>query len=85
MLCDIRDLPDATYCTMTYQSSGNWERHAKQHVFLYQLWTTGVLLNILLGLPNHDFQKSPDETYEFGLWVKNEMFCHELEPWSSMR
>ena len=28
----MRDLPDITYCTLTRQSSVNWERHAKQHV-----------------------------------------------------
>ena len=32
--------PDVTFCTLTRQSSGNWGRHAKQHAFLYQLWTT---------------------------------------------
>ena len=31
MLCDIRGLPNVTYCTLTCQSSGNWGRHAKQH------------------------------------------------------
>ena len=62
--------PNVTFCTLNHQSSGNWGRHAKQHAFLYQLWTIGVLLNILLGPPNHDSQNSPDETYEFGSWVK---------------
>ena len=33
----MRDLPDATYCTLTRLSSGNWGRHAKQHGFIYQL------------------------------------------------
>ena len=32
MLCDVRGLPDATYYTLTRQSSGNWGKHAKQHV-----------------------------------------------------
>ena len=63
-------LTDATYCTLTHQSSENWGRHAKQHVFLYQLWTTGTLLNILLGSPNHDSQNSSDETHELGSWAK---------------
>ena len=29
--------PNVTFCTLTRQSSGNWERYAKQHAFLYQL------------------------------------------------
>ena len=62
----MRDLPNVIYCTLTCQSSGNLGRHAKQYDFFYQLWTTGILLNILLGLPNHDFQNFPDEIYEFG-------------------
>ena len=37
---------------------------------LYQIWTTGALLNILLGPPNHDSQNSPDETHELGSWAK---------------
>ena len=78
----MRDLPNATYCTLTHQSSGNQERHVKQHVFLYQLWTAGALLNILLGPPSHDSQNSPDETHELGSWVKNEMMCYELELWA---
>ena len=61
---------NVTYCTLTRQNSGNWGRHAKQHVFLYQLWTTGALLNILLGPPNHDSHNSLDETHELGLWAK---------------
>ena len=51
--------PNVTYCTLTRQSLGNWGRHAKQHAFLYQLWTTGTLLNILFGPPNHNSQISP--------------------------
>ena len=78
----MRGLPNVTYCTLTYQSLGNWGRHAMQHAYLYQLWTTGVLLNILLGPPNHDSQNSPDETHELGSWAKNEMMCYELEPWA---
>ena len=39
-------------------------------LFFYQLWTTGALLNILLGYPNHNSQNSPDETHELGSWVK---------------
>ena len=66
----MRGLPNVTYCTLTRQSLGNWRRHAKQHDFLYQLWTTGVLLNILLSPPNHDFQNSPNEIHELGSWVK---------------
>ena len=62
--------------------SGNWGRHVKQLAFLYQLWTTGVLLNILFGPPNHDSQNSSDETYEHGSWAKNEMMCYELELWA---
>ena len=62
--------PNVTYCTLTYQSSGNWGRHVKQPAFLYQLWTTGALLNILVGPPNHDSQNSPDETHELGSWAK---------------
>ena len=62
--------PNVTYCTPTRQSSGNWGRHAKQHVFLYQLWTTRALLNILLSPPNHDSQNSPNETHELGSWAK---------------
>ena len=62
--------PNVTFCTLTCQSSGNWGRHAKQYAFLYQLWTTGALLNILLSPPNHDFQNSPDEIHELGSWVK---------------
>ena len=77
--------PNVTYCTLTCQSSGNWGRHAKQHAFLYQLWTTGALLNILLGPLNHDSQNSPDKTHELGSWAKNEMLCHELELWALMR
>ena len=77
--------PNVTFCILTRQSSGNWGRHAKQHAFLYQLWTTGALLNILLGPPNHDFQNSLDETHEIGSWAKNEMLCHELELWALMR
>ena len=84
MLCDIRGLPNVTYCTLTHKSSGNWGRHAKQHTFFYQLWTTGALLNILLDPPNHNSQNSPDETHELGSWVKNEMMCYEFEPWASM-
>ena len=77
--------PNVAFCTLTCQSSGNWGRHVKQHAFLYQLWTTGALLNILLDPPNHDSQNSPDETYELGSWAKNEMLCHELELWALMR
>ena len=62
----MRGLPNVTYCTLTRQSLGNWGRHAKQHAFLYQLWTTRALLNILLGPPNHDSQNSPYETHELG-------------------
>ena len=36
VLCDMRGLPNVTYCTLTRQSSGNWGRYAKQHAFLYQ-------------------------------------------------
>ena len=61
---------NVSYCTPTHQSSGNWGRHIKQHVFLYQLWTTRPLLNILLGPPNQDSQNSPDETHELGSWAK---------------
>ena len=78
----MKGLPNVTHCTLTRQSLGNWGRHAKQHAFLYQLWTTGVLLNILLGPPNHDFQNSPDETHELRSWAKNEMMSYELEPWA---
>ena len=53
--------------------------------FLYQPWTTGALLNILLGPPNHDSQNSPDKTHELGSWAKNEMLCHELKLWALMR
>ena len=77
--------PNVAFCTLTCQSSGNWGRHVKQHAFLYQFWTTGVLLNILLDPPNHDSQNSPDETHELGSWAKNEMLCHELELWALMR
>ena len=70
----------------------DWRRYAKQHgfflfifyflfFFIYQLWTARALLNTLLGLPNHNSQSSPDEIHELGLWVENEMICHELEPW----
>ena len=62
--------PNVTYCILTRQSSGNWGRHAKQHAFLYQLWTTRALLNILLSPLNHDSQNSPDEIHEFGSWAK---------------
>ena len=81
----MRGLPDATYCTLTRQSSGNLGKHAKQHVFLYQLWTIRALLNILLGPPNHDSQNSPNETHELGSWAENEMLCQELELWALMR
>ena len=77
--------PNVAFCTLTCQSSGNWGRHVKQHAFLYQLWITGALLNILLHPPNHDSQNSPDETHELGSWAKNEMLCHELELWALMR
>ena len=60
----MRGLPNVIYCTLTRQSLGNLGRHAKQHAFLYQFWTAGALLNILLGPPNHDFQNSPNETHE---------------------
>ena len=66
----MKGLPNVTYCTLTRQSSGNWGRHTKQHAFLYQLWTTGVLLNILFGLPNHDSQNSPAKAHELGSWAK---------------
>ena len=62
--------PNVAYYILTRQSSGNWGRYAKQHAFLYQLWTTGALLNILLGPSNHDSQNSPNETHELGSWVK---------------
>ena len=81
----MRGLPNVTYCTLTRQSLGNWRRHAKQHVFLYQLWTTGALLNILLGSLNHNSQNSPDETHELESWAENEMLCHELKLWALMR
>ena len=58
----MRDLSDDTYCTLTRQSSRNWERHVKQHVFLYQFWTARALLNIFLGHSNHDSQNFLDET-----------------------
>ena len=77
--------PNVTFCTLTRQSLGNWERHAKQHAFLYQLWTAKTLLNILLGPPNHDSQNSPDEIHELGSWAKNEMLCYKLELWALMR
>ena len=51
--------PNVIYCTLTRQSSGNWGRHAKQHAFIYQLWTTGALLNILLGPLNHTLKIPP--------------------------
>ena len=78
----MRGLPNVTYCILTRQSSGNWGRHAKQHAFLYQLWTTRALLNILLGLPNHDSQNSPNEIHELKSWAENEMMCYELESWA---
>ena len=53
-----------------------------KNVFLYQLWTTGTLLNILLGPPNYNSQNSPNEIHEPGSWAKNEMMCYELEPWA---
>ena len=81
MFCDIRSLPNVTYCTLICQSSGNWGRHAKQHAFIYQLWTTRALLNVFLDSPNYDSQNSSDETHELGLWTKNEKMCYELEPW----
>ena len=62
--------PNVTYCTLTCQSSENWGRHVKQHTFLYQLWTTEALLNILLGPPNHDSQNFFDETHELRSWTK---------------
>ena len=46
--------------------SRNWGKHAKQQAFIYQLWITGALLNILLGPPNHDSQNSLDETHKLG-------------------
>ena len=49
----MRGLLDATYCTLIHQGSENWERHANQHIFLYQLWIARALLNILLNCPNH--------------------------------
>ena len=85
MLCDTIGVPNVTYYTLTRQSLRNWGRHAKQHDFLYQLWTIGALLNILLGLPNDDSQNSPDETHEFRSWAENEMLCHKLELWALMR
>ena len=84
-LCDMRGLPNVTYCTLTRQSSGSWRRHAKQHAFLYQFWTTRVLLNILLGPPNHDSQNFSNETHKLGSRVENEMLCHELELWALTR
>ena len=81
----MRGLSNVTYYTLTRQSSKHWGRHAKQLAFLYQLWTTGALLNILLGSPNYDSQNSLDETHELGSWAKNEMMCYELEPWALMR
>ena len=81
----MRGLPNVTYCTLTHQSSGNWGRHAKQHVFLYQVWTIGVLLNILLDPPNHGSQNSPNETYELGSWAEIKMLCHELKLWVLVR
>ena len=66
----MRGLPNVTYYTLTCQSSENWGRHTKQHTFLYQLWTTRGLLNILLGPPNHDSQNFPNETHELGSWTK---------------
>ena len=81
----MKILPNVTYCTLTRQSSGNWGRHVKQHAFLYQLWTTEVLLNILLGPPNHNSQNSPDETHDLGSWAKTKMLYHELELWALMR
>ena len=47
---------------------GIWEDMPSN--MLYQLWTTGALLNILLGPPNHDSQNSPDKTHELGSWAK---------------
>ena len=66
----MRGLLYVTYCTLICQSSGNWERHARQHIFLYKLWITKALLNILLGPPNHNSQNSPDETHKLGSWAK---------------
>ena len=83
---------NVTYCTSTRQSSGNWGRHAKQHVFLYQLWTTWALLNILFDPPNHDSQNSPDEAHEpkmrccgmssnYGTWW--DYIAMSFGPWAS--
>ena len=66
----MRGLPNVIHCTLTHPSSGNWGRYVKQHVFLYQLWTTETLLNILPSPPNHDSQNSSDETHELGSWAK---------------
>ena len=66
----MRGLLNVIYYTLTRQSSRNWGRHVRQHAFLYQLWTTGALLNILLNPPNHDSQNSPDEIHELGSWAK---------------
>ena len=38
--------------------------------FPLSTWTTGALLNILLGPPNHLSQNSPDETHKLGSWAK---------------
>ena len=66
----MRGLPNVTYCTLTRLSLGNLGRHAKQQTFLYQIWITETLLNILLSPSNHNSQYSPNETHELGLWAK---------------
>ena len=77
--------PNVIFYRLTCQNSRNWGRHAKQHAFLYQLWTTGVLLNIFINPLNHDSRNSSDETHELGSWAKNKMLCHDLELWVLMR
>ena len=83
---------NVTYCTSTRQSLGNWGRHAKQLVFLYQLWTTWVLLNILFDPLNHDSQNSPDKAHEpkmrccgmssnYGTWW--DYIAMSFGPWAS--
>ena len=55
------------------------------NMFLLSNLNYRVLLNILLGPPNHNSQSFPIDTHELKSWAENEMICHGVKPWVLMK
>ena len=77
----MRGLPNVTYYILIHQSLRNWERHDKQHAFLYQFWITEILLNILLGLQTTTSKIPLMRLMSLDHESKNKMMCYEFESW----